>query len=494
VGCTKANPSATCANGACSDPEFPFCDVDGSFGGPPNTCIAVTCAAGSIGGCRGSDELVCNSSGDTYDTQACSNGCTDPTGCNAPPVPTACTANTTTCTSDGSLLVCDATGQGTPQTCALGCSDTGGSHCEELVPSNNLQQFFDKTPNPADLTLAGGTLDLDASTFTPTGGKATSITSFKLAAPSGGAPLTVFVANNLTLGDITIDSTNNLINGMVSLNGGVGPGVAFLAKGEVQVQGRVLVASGAVNIPGCTSPATPSQIVGNARYAAGAGGGGHATDGADGGDVPGGATHLAHGSASGTDQLVPLRGGCPAGLTVAASSNQLAGRGGGAIQLVSLRSIDVSGTIAADGLAAMMNDGTGGTSFGGGGGGGGILLEAPHVALSVSGKLLARGGGGNSGDFQPVEVPDSDTPIAGGITQVNDGTRSNGGAGGTDTVNPRPGASTPAAVSGESAIRVAGGGGGGVGRIRINTSDASVDKQSSSVLAGRVTTGVVTAK
>lgn len=172
VGCTKSNPAATCSDGTCSDPSFPFCDVDGSFG-EPGTCIAVTCGPGTIGGCRGSDaELVCNAAGNDYDTQACTNGCVEPTGCAAPV--TECTPNTTTC-AGSDLLACDATGHGAPQACELGCSDTGGSHCKALVPSNNLQQFLDQTPNPNDLSLAGGTLDLDACTFTPTGGSATAI-------------------------------------------------------------------------------------------------------------------------------------------------------------------------------------------------------------------------------------------------------------------------------------------------------------------------------
>ena len=73
-----------------------------------------------------------------------------------------------------------------------------------------------------------------------------------------------------------------------------------------------------------------------------------------------------------------------------------------------------------------------------------------------------------------------------------DGTRANGGAGGTEPISPVAGKSTAPAVSGESVFRTAGGGGGGVGRIRINTVDATFSQQASSVLAGKLTTSVVT--
>ena len=61
AGCTKSNPSATCTNGMCSDPNFPFCDVDGAIDGEANACIAVTCTPGDFGACDGSNERrVCN--------------------------------------------------------------------------------------------------------------------------------------------------------------------------------------------------------------------------------------------------------------------------------------------------------------------------------------------------------------------------------------------------------------------------------------------------
>src|SRR5437868_1470604 len=76
VGCTKPNPAASCANGSCSDPAYPYCDIDGAIGGEPGTCIAVTCTPGAVGACEGSNAaLICNSTGDGYDQQPCAIGC-----------------------------------------------------------------------------------------------------------------------------------------------------------------------------------------------------------------------------------------------------------------------------------------------------------------------------------------------------------------------------------------------------------------------------------
>src|ERR1700733_1432525 len=74
VGGTKPNPASTCADGACSDPAFPYCDVDG-IDGEPDTCIAVTCTPNTFAICRGDSAVTCNDSGNSYDTTACPNGC-----------------------------------------------------------------------------------------------------------------------------------------------------------------------------------------------------------------------------------------------------------------------------------------------------------------------------------------------------------------------------------------------------------------------------------
>src|SRR5689334_15490959 len=105
AACTKKNPSASCTDGVCSDPNFPFCDVDGVIGGEPNSCIAVSCTTGEFGACDGDNVLTCNAAGNGYDTNPCGTGCSaDQMGC------AGCTPNTTRCVGS-SVETCDANGK-----------------------------------------------------------------------------------------------------------------------------------------------------------------------------------------------------------------------------------------------------------------------------------------------------------------------------------------------------------------------------------------------
>ena len=80
VGCsTKPNPKS-CLDNHCSDPSLPFCDVDGSIGGEPNTCIAVECTPNEFEACRGDRALTCNAAGDNFDLIDCEFGCGE-SGC-----------------------------------------------------------------------------------------------------------------------------------------------------------------------------------------------------------------------------------------------------------------------------------------------------------------------------------------------------------------------------------------------------------------------------
>jgi hypothetical protein len=67
LACTRPNPAATCGDGHCADPAFPFCDVDGSVGGEAGACIAVECQPSEFHSCRGSQALICNATGNSYD-------------------------------------------------------------------------------------------------------------------------------------------------------------------------------------------------------------------------------------------------------------------------------------------------------------------------------------------------------------------------------------------------------------------------------------------
>ena len=76
AACTKANPKS-CIDGHCSDPDLPFCDVDGAIEGEPNTCIAVTCSAGEFVECRDDKALTCNANGDNLELVQCEFGCSE---------------------------------------------------------------------------------------------------------------------------------------------------------------------------------------------------------------------------------------------------------------------------------------------------------------------------------------------------------------------------------------------------------------------------------
>lgn len=148
----------------------------------------------------------------------------------------------------------------------------------------------------------------------------------------------------------------------------------------------------------------------------------------------------------GNPTLIPLLGGSAGG------NHAGTGYGGGAVQITSLVSIDVSGEIVANGDGG----GSGSTSIGGNGGGSGgaILLEAPTV--SGTGKLFANGGGGGS------------------LTETGaDGLESAQGApGGGQTGGAGAAGATVAGAAGSQVVGKDtdnGGGGGGAGYVRINS-------------------------
>ncbi|MEJ7597227.1 MAG: hypothetical protein WKG01_04890 [Kofleriaceae bacterium] len=80
IACTRPNPRL-CQNGACSDPQYPFCDVDGSLSGEPLTCISVSCTPLELAGCRGDVAIECNELGNDYNLLQCEQGCDAASGC-----------------------------------------------------------------------------------------------------------------------------------------------------------------------------------------------------------------------------------------------------------------------------------------------------------------------------------------------------------------------------------------------------------------------------
>jgi Tol biopolymer transport system component len=77
--CTKPNPRS-CLDGLCTDPAFPFCDVDGTVAGEENSCIAPDCTPGEFVACRGKEKLTCNFAGNDLDSTECPETCDDVVG------------------------------------------------------------------------------------------------------------------------------------------------------------------------------------------------------------------------------------------------------------------------------------------------------------------------------------------------------------------------------------------------------------------------------
>src|SRR5688500_6906481 len=77
AACTEPNP-LYCGDGECSDPAFPYCDVDGLVGGKECTCIAVACSGpGAFVTCKGDKAVACNDAMSSYEITACDDGCND---------------------------------------------------------------------------------------------------------------------------------------------------------------------------------------------------------------------------------------------------------------------------------------------------------------------------------------------------------------------------------------------------------------------------------
>lgn len=358
--------------------------------------------------------------------------------------------------------------------CPLGCFEDE-PRCREIDPSNDLAAYLDMVSDPPDVDLEDATINTNTGVITDVGGITVDVPNFLVYPPIGGVPVRVFVANKVRIGRA---STQGVFYEFT------GPALAIVARDEIRVTGELhaLGAAGGVLLAGCTGGR--GLIRSACTYASsGGGGGGFATDGAKGGDVtnnsePGGAA----GIASGSERLVPLRGGC-AGGSVNNESGQPAdleygGPGGGAIQLSSRTNIVIDGIIdvsGAEGGGEDHYDQTAGYLIFGGGAGGGILLEAPAVTLDVNARLSAGGGvgGGDTGAGCPANTSCS---MAG--SGARPGTPATAGA---DI------ACTPSTQM----TAFSGGGGGGLGRVRINTATGTYTKASSAVEVASVTTGTV---
>lgn len=118
ASCTASNPRS-CKDGLCTDQAYPFCDVDGSISGTPETCVAVICTPSEFGGCRGNSELVCNSKGNDFDLVDCSYGCGND-GCRDCSANEHCPAGKPVCDAGGVCRPCSTDDECTSTVCDSG--------------------------------------------------------------------------------------------------------------------------------------------------------------------------------------------------------------------------------------------------------------------------------------------------------------------------------------------------------------------------------------
>jgi hypothetical protein len=349
--------------------------------------------------------------------------------------------------------------------------------CTVTTNDDNADSGILPTPDSGVITTDSGA-DADASTlpfvpsnFDPTTIDMTAATDVNVAGTNGGCELntddpSTFKCNNQdtpfgvavkqvaqpngapTVVVIGVKSFT-VAAGVTLAIGGTHPLVIY-SQGAVSVAGTINASAsgstegnGSLHAGGLGEP--PAPVAASKLGSAGASFCGTGGDGAPlGTGATFGTNHLV---AYGNTTLIPLYGGSAGG------NHASTGYGGGAVQITSLVSIDVSGEIEANGSGGNPGD----TTIGGGGGGSGgaILLES--LTVTGTGKLFANGGGGGSTTTAGTTGLETTTAAPGGAPS--------GGAGSdTTTVNGVPGSQVNTGSGSDN-----GGGGGGAGYIRINT-------------------------
>jgi hypothetical protein len=457
------------------------------------TCVpvAIACEPDQFQACDGDRAIRCNDAGTSTESVVCALGCSDALGgCRL------CEPSATACT-DGTVATCDADGRpSSARECPLGCA-TDEPRCREIVPSNGLGQFLAEAETAPDLVLS------DRDMFDSTGhvwrdGVRTSIAvpTHLLPAPVNGVQIRVYLVGSISIGttDLALWTTDRDQDN---------PAIAIVSARDIVVRGTINMTGVSLPDPGAKlgtpylapgSVARGQSCVGGDPVVTpiaepGAGGGGNASSGGDGGSADTGQGQRAgsRGSVSPAEStLEPLRGGCAGGYLA-----ETGGSGGGALQLVSgtrisFRARGAVNAGGAGGSTPLSSFGAGG----GGGAGGGILLEAPAVELGGGAGLAANGGGGGGAGGNPgTPGRISLDPAPGGVGCRNDDTAcSGGGAGAANNIAARGGFS---AVPRAGVSAQAGGGGGGLGVIRINTKDASYVAAPDVIMSPTPTTGVV---
>ncbi len=311
--------------------------------------------------------------------------------------------------------------------------------------------------------------------------------------PSGfsdwcGQPAPIMVVDTAPVLDVVIVTLQSFAitsTGSLTISGD--KPVILAVYGDVTIDGQIMAnADGAQPGPGgnasghCSSGTGDdgdSFQFGSDGSGAAGGGGGFGLPGAQGGcsygglftcnDTPGGNG----GSAEGTADLKPLRGGCAGGEGGVDGSSPggggPGGGGGGAVQISAAGSLLVSGIISAAGGGGSTHDVQRSHGGGGGGSGGAVLLEGNTATIASGAWVTANGGGGGAGAYDCCACSNGH----GYNGNPDSGVRANGGSGCNNSGDGGSGGASqgPAQTGVDGYYEGGGGGGGGVGRIRFNS-------------------------
>lgn len=429
VGCTRPN-EASCVDDFCNNPALPFCDVDGTLAGEPDTCIAVDCEPGTFVACRGDEAITCRASGADYDVVSCPLGCDDAFGC----IETACAVGSTRC-GEGTLERCNDAGEYVSEACTAGCIDAPEPHCAYLEP----QYLPDVCDVPAldidsrlDVLELGDYLNTDAVQVC-TGG---------VVAQTDGAP-DICVVRYRTIRQA--EGVTTRVAGSRVL--------ALVADDSVELEGTFDVSADGQS----DGPGAGTFESGGGAWNRGGGGGGGSSEGASGG--PAGVANA--GAVFAPSPLLVLRGGAAHPPSYFDGTflfvGEAAGGRGGAMTAITCRgTTSITGLIDAGGGGGHRGDTV--SNFGGGGGSGGfVALQGLNV--SVTGRIYSNGGcGGDGKATNPAITRDGCDGIRSSAYTGNTLSH-DGGIGG------RAGVATLAPERGSGSATRAGGGGGSMGAI-----------------------------
>jgi len=431
-------------------------------------------------------------------------------------VPIVCTAGASSCS--GSTLVTCPDGTAEVMTaCPLGCSTSGGAHCNVIHPRAPVTTGdFDATglvpvtlssaiyigtdngqigPNGTPLRQPNN----DVNTYEvhqgigfrvaaiPGSTVKMGIYTFKSLTVSAGVVVNVYGSNAVALvasGDVAIDGEIDVTcagNYNLSVLGGTphpyvaGPGGGAGGQPNVPSVGFGTGGVGGVNADNA--------------HIAGGGGGAYGDVGGSGGAMgpaaPGGASGPTYGDA----MLTTLFGGSGGGAGGQGGNVTVSvgGGGGGLVLVVSMGTVTLGSGNAAGGVNAGGCGGTTAAGVGGGAGGSGgaILVQAVAVHVAANGVLAANGGSGAAGNAAAGAATDGKAGAFG--SAVATGGQTGGGADGGNG-----GAATPTnGTNGGGAAGSGGGAGGGVGRIRVESQSGSATVDSGGVTSPAAAEGTV---